>query len=186
MAAPNGFAAVPRGFANLEFLDWLAEMDSINNLWEDEEIIADDVAAQDGGAAGDEEDAPEANVAGDEENSDDDDDGIIADVSDDDDEVEITEKYLRSGHPRNELFCATITFVSVETRDGEEHNICQGCYMAYQLRVEVAYHRHTDFHITTRFRDVDREYCKCCRDPLYLIRPVAICNICNNNKKKYY
>lgn len=190
------FAAALQGYVNLEILDWLAELDSVNNLWDDEEIVVEDHHHQDVARvvldhhrvqhvvrdedSDDDEDAPAA------DGSDDDDDGIVADASDDEMEMEVREKYIRRINPRGELFCTTMAYVAINTIDGAEYYLCLGCYLAYQQRVDIAWHRHVDFHTTTRLSEVEREYCKSCRDPVFLIRPVEICSICNNNKKKCY
>lgn len=178
-------AAGPRRFADLEVLDWLAELDQINNIWDDEDVVAEE-----GNAAEDNEGAAAVNINNGDDgvviDADSEDDGIVADAADEDSEMEMSSKYLRRGNPMSGLYCTTMTYVVIEATDGEEYYLCQGCYISYQQRVDVSYHRHIDFHTTTQLSEVEREYCKCCRDPMYLIRPLDVCNICNSNKKRTY
>lgn len=174
-------AALPGGVADLDFLDWLAEEDVLNNEW-DEDVNVD----AEEHVAGDEAIAAEDAVAVEEVAAEDSDldDGIVADASDDEEEMEIHSMYLSRVDPMNGLYCTTMAYVTVEVVGGVDYEICQGCFIAYRQMVGGGYYRHTDYHGTTKLADGERGYCKSCKDPLFQIRPVEICNICNNSKKK--
>lgn len=176
-------AVVPAGFADLKFLDWLADLDIFNNLWfleedgvEDDDAIDNDEEffdAEEGELEGDE-DEPE----GDESDSDSD-NGYVTDASDEEGEELVTSKHLPYVHPMYGLFCTTKTYVAVEVVGGQEYHLCLGCYLGYQSRVDDGRHRHVDYHATTPLTEGERGYCKSCKDPLFQIRRVDICNICN-------
>lgn len=185
--------APPRGFADLDFLDWLSDEDVENNLWNQwDEIPEDDINRDFGGEPAAEpvqEEAQGAEGAQDAQNvqeeADDDggDDGIVADAPDDAGEVEIRTRYIRMTDPRSMLYCTTMTYATIEIVGGIQYRICEGCYAAYHQRVPDGRHLHTDYHSTDFLTQGERGHCRSCRDRLYLIRPVEMCTICNSGKK---
>lgn len=201
-------ALVPVGYANLSFLDWLANLDVLNNLWHLLEREDDVVAAVHDGEGGEDDDyesesddddaqdvennmdanaefivediVAEGGAVVDDAFESDSDDGIVADASNPK-EAEIS-KFLQRVHPMNGKFCTTKTYVAVEVVGGMEYHLCLGCFLGYQVRVDPGKHRHVDYHATTALTEGERGYCKSCKNPLYQIRRVEICMICNTNR----
>lgn len=159
---------VPRGIVNLAFLDELAELDTEGDGW----VIAE---AEINGVMLDEE---QHNL---DEADDNLDEGIDEDVDDEPRDVKQKGKYVHNSSPPDAImYCTTTAYVIIDSVYGSEHKICEICYLIYSERV-TGEHRHMDIHTTSRIEINQLLYCKCCRNPLYQLRRLDVCNICNNH-----